>query len=219
MNNLPDPWRVWLGRILVRAVKLFKLAELPPIETLTTDQTEAITARIQAAMDVVDAAGRRAGWRAGKRVLDTAREPGKVLFTTPDWWLVTLVMGLPGAPATASETTALLNKLRQQYVETGRPDYLFNETVAYVVRQLHAVDKTDQWFSNGILQAMFDARKDPALGWRARELAVLTAFKQKPEYVKFLTVGDDGSLSLPRGDSYEEFAASMLTNAYGIYPF
>lgn len=218
MNKLPDWMRVWIGRVLVWAVKLFKLAELPTIAELTTDTTAEVAKTIQAYMDVVDAAGKRAGWHAGQRVLAAARKPGEVLFTAPNWLLVTLVMGLPGAPASASETKALLDRLKQQYLETGKPDYLFNQAVAEATRQLREIDSGDAWFA-GILQKMFEARKDPSLGWRARELAVLTAFKQKPEYVKFLTADEDGSLSLPRGDSYEEFAASMLTNAYGVYPF
>lgn len=218
MNKVPDWLRVWMGRVLVWAVKRFKLAELPTIADLTADNTAAVAQTIQAYMDLGDAAGKRGGWQAGKRALDAARRPGEVLFTTPNWLLVTLVMGLPGAPATGREVQALLDRLKQQYLETGKPDYLFNQAVAEATRQLREIDSGDAWFA-GILQKMFEARKDPSLGWRARELAVLTAFKQKPEYVKFLTVDEDGSLSLPRGDSYEEFAASMLTNAYGVYPF
>lgn len=207
--------RTLLGRMSVWAIKLFKLADLPTIADLTTDNTTTISATIRAYMD---AAGKHGGWQAGKRALDAARKPGEALFTTNEWLLVTLIMGLPGAPATAVETKALLEKLKQQYLDTGRPGYLFEQAVAEATRQLKEIDTSDSWFA-GILQKMFEARLDPSIGWRARELAVLTAFKQKPEYLKFLTVADDGSLSLPRGDSYEEFAASMLTNAYGIYPF
>jgi hypothetical protein len=218
VNRLPDWLRVWLGRGLVRLVKLFKLAELPTVAELTADNADEVAQAIQAYMDLGDFEGKRGGWRAGKRALDAARKPGEILFTTPNWLLITLVMGLPGAPAAASDVQSLIDRLRQQYLETGKPDYLFNHAVAEATRQLREIDSGDAWFA-GILQKMFDARKDPSLGWRARELAVLTAFKQKPEYVKFLTVSADGSLSLPRGDSYEEFAASMLTNAYGVYPF
>jgi hypothetical protein len=218
VNKLPDGMRALLGRLFVRVVKLFKLAELPTITELTTDTTAEVAKTIQAYMDTLDAEGNRSGWRAGKKALDAARKPGEILFTTPNWLLVTLVMGLPGAPATASEVHALLNRLKQQYLETGKPDYLFNQAVAEATRQLREIDTGDAWFA-GILQKMFEARHDPSLGWRARELAVLTAFKQRPEYVKFLTVDDDGSLHLPLGKSYEEFAASMLTNAYGVYPF
>lgn len=219
--TLPDWFRVWLGRLLVWAVRAFKLAELPAAEAFTADNTAEIAATIQAYMDTVGTDGKRGGWRAGKKVLDAARKPGEALFTTPEWLLVTLVMGLPGTPTTAAETTALLDKLKQQYRDTGRPDYLFEQVVAYVTQQLEAVDQSGHWLSDGILQKLFEVRKDPTppLGWRARELAVLTAFKQSPEYVKFLSVDDDGSLSLPRGKSYEEFAAAMLANAYGPYPF
>lgn len=218
MNKLSDWLRVWTGRLLVRLVQLLKLAKLPTMAELTADNTADVAQVIQAYMNLGDFEGNRGGWRAGKRALDAARKPGEILFTTPDWLLVTLVMGLPGAPGKVSDAQALLDRLKQQYLETGKPDYLFTQAVAEATRQLREFDASNAWFA-GILQKMFDARKDPSLGWRARELAVLTAFKQNPAYVKFLTVAEDGSLSLPRGDSYEEFAASMLTNAYGIYPF
>ena len=221
MNTLPDWFRVWLGCLLVWSVKRFKLAELPSAEAFTADNAAEIAATIQAYMDAVDAEGKRGGWRAGRRALDAARKPGEALFTTSEWLLVTLVMGLSGTPKTAAATKALLDGLKQQYLDTGRPDYLFEQVVAFVTQQLKEVDQSDNWFSAGILQKMFEVRQDPTppIGWRARELAVLTAFKQSPEYVKFLSVDDDGSFSLPRGKSYEEFAAAMLANAYGPYPF
>lgn len=221
MITLPDWFRVCLGRLLVWAIRLFKLAELPAAEAFTADNTAEIAATIQAYMDASGKDGKRGGWRAGKTVLEAARKPGEALFTTPEWLLVTLVMGLPGTPNNAADTKAMLDRLKQQYRDTGRPDYLFEKVVEFVTQKLKEVDQSDSWFSAGILQKMFDVRKDPTppIGWRARELAVLQAFKQSPEYVKFLSVDDDGSLSLPRGKSYEEFAAAMLANAYGPYPF
>jgi hypothetical protein len=68
---------------------------------------------------------------------------------------------------------------------------------------------------------MFEVRKDstPPLGWRAREAAVLLFFSNHSEYKKFLSKDENNDWVLPRGTSYDEFASSMLANAYGPYPF
>lgn len=223
MLVLPDVLRAVLGRVLVWTARLFKVADIPSSDALFADNTAEIAARIQSYMDAVDGAGKRVGWRAGKAILDAARKPGEILFQLPEWLLLTLFMGLPGTktPQTVSAAKAALDGLKQKYLETGRPDYLFAQAVASAVAQLQAADEAGNWLTAGVLKKLFETRRDPTppLGWRSREAVVLLVFKNNPAYAKFLTVENDGSLSLPRGTSYEEFAASMLTNAYGVYPF
>lgn len=222
VSRLPDGQRAAAGRLLVSLIKRFNFAELPTADELTKDNTADVSAKVKEAMDAVDAAGKRGGWVAGKAVIDAARKPGEALTSLPEGLMVTIFMGLPGrtTPQTSFLATQLLHSLKQKYYETGHPSYLFSQAVETAEKELR---KADEWGGcmAGTLQAMFDARKDTgiSIGWRARELAVLTAFKQFPEYSKFLSVDDDGDVSLPRGKSYEEFAAAMLANAYGPYPF
>jgi hypothetical protein len=223
MSPLLDGLRAVLGRLLLWALRYFKQAAIPSSDVLLADNTAVIAATIQAAMDATDANGRRQGWRAGKEALDAAREQGKLLFEYPEWLLITVLLGLPGekTPRTSAAAQAVINSLKQQYRESGRPDYLFSQVVQTATQQLQTTDEAGNWLTAGVLKKMFEARSvsSPPLGWRTREAAVLMVFRQNPTYHKFLSVEKDGSLSLPRGKSYEEFAAAMLANAYGPYPF
>lgn len=222
-GRLPDGLRASFGRLIVWAAGYLKLANIPSSNEITKDSTQEIADKIRAALDGIGQDGKRGGWRAAKAVLDAARKPGEMLVTLPEDLMITVFMGLPGTatPQTASLARQLLNALKQKYYETGRPDYLFSQAVAAAANELRVADSRGGCIGSGALKAIFDARLDPSppLGSRARELVVLTVFQRTEEYKKFLTVDDDGSVSLPRGDSYEEFAASMLTNAYGVYPF
>jgi len=209
-------WGAWWLRV-------FKSIHVPTSNELFADNTAEFAKTIQAYMDAVDANGQRGGWEAGRRALEAARKPGAQLFTTPEWLLITVFMGLPGTktPKTAAQAREQLQALKQLYTRTGHRYFLLNEALAEVVRQLKAIDDSDNSWTAGVLKKLFEVRKDPSrsLGRHAREAAVLMGFKQKPEYVKFLSADEDGTLSLPRGTSYEEFAAAMLANAYGPYPF
>lgn len=222
VSKLSDRQRAAAGRFLVATIKRFNFAALPTADDLTKDNTAEISQKVKAAMDAVGPDGKRGGWIAGKAVIDEARKPGAALADMPEGLMVTLFMGLPGktTPQTSFLATQLLHSLKQKYYETGHPDYLFSQALSAAEAELR---KADDWGGcfGGVLQAMFNARQDPTppLGWRARELLVLTGFRQFPEYVKFLSVDADGTLLLPRGKSYEEFAAAMLANAYGPYPF
>lgn len=222
MPAIPDSLRATLGRVLLWLLRWYKVS-IPSADVIFNTDVAGIAKQVQAAMDAVDANGKRGGWAAGKAVIDAARKPGAQLFSTPEWLLVTLFMGLSGslAPRTAADAKQKIAALKQQYTLTGRPDYLFGAVMAEALKQLEAADKTGNRWTAGILKKMFEIRDDSsiAIGRHAREQAVLMVFKQHPEFAKFLTVGADGSLSLPRGKSYEEFAASMLANAYGPYPF
>lgn len=222
-SKLPDGWRAFVGRKLVDIIQRFNFAKLPTAEELTADNTAEITEKIRAAMDQVSSDGKRGGWVAGKAVLDAARKPGEALTALPEGLMVTVFMGLPGitTPQTSFLATQLLHSLKQKYYETGHPDYLFVQAVNAAVEQLRAADSWGGPCGAGVLAAIFAARKEspPPLGWRAREAVVLTVFQQTEEYRKFLAVDADKNVTLPLGDSYEEFAASMLTNAYGVYPF
>jgi hypothetical protein len=205
-----------LGRVLVWLLVRLKLAAIPASDTLFADNTATIVAAVRTALDA-------GGWRAAQAVIDAARKPGEALFALPEWVATTLLLGLPGSltPPTPEIARRRLADLKRQYAEAGEPSFLFTHVHAELVRQLQAADTAGNRFSAGILQKMFEVRKDPTppLGWRARELAVLTAFKQYPEYLKFLGVDKNGSVTLPRGTSYEAFASAMLANAYGPYPF
>lgn len=222
VSKLSDGKRAAAGRLLVAAIKRFNFVALPTADDLTKDNTAEIGQKVKAAMDAVGPDGKRGGWIAGQAVIDAARKPAAALDAVPEGLMVTLFMGLPGhtTPQTSALATSLLRALKQKYYETGQPHYLFSQALAAAEAELR---KADDWSGcfGGVLQAMFNARQDPTppLGWRARELLVLTGFRQFPEYVKFLTVDANGKLLLPRGKSYEEFAAAMLANAYGPYPF
>lgn len=222
-GRLPDGLRASFGRLIVWAAARFKLAEIPSSNEITKDNTQEVADKLRAAMDAVGPDGKRGGWRAGKAVLDEARKPGEMLTTLPEDLMITVFMGLSGTttPQTSFLAKQLLHSLKQKYYETGHADYLFSQAVDAATKELRAADSWGGCIGSGTLKAIFDARRDPKppLGSRARELVVLTVFQQTEDYKKFLTVDEDGSLSLPRGDSYEEFAASMLTNAYGVYPF
>lgn len=221
VSKLSDKQRAAVGRFLVKIITRYNFATLPTADELTKDNTVEVSEKVKKAMDAIGPDGKPGGWLAGKAVIEEARKPGAALNDMPEGLMVTIFMGLPGrtTPQTSFLATQLLHSLKQKYYETGQPDYLFAQAIAIAEKELR---KADEWGGclGGVLQAMFDARKDPTppLGWRARELLVLTGFRQFPEYIKFLTVEDDGDLSLPRGKSYEEFAAAMLANAYGPYP-
>lgn len=222
-SRLPDGPRAAFGRLIVWAAGRYKLANIPTSNEITKDNTQEVADKIRAALDGIGQGGKRGGWRAAKAVLDEARKPGEMLTTLPEDLMITVFMGLSGTttPHTSFLAKQLLHSLKQKYYETGHADYLFSQAVDAVAKELRAADSWGGCIGSGTLQAIFEARLEPSppLGSRARELVVLTVFQQTEDYKKFLTVDDDGSVSLPRGDSYEEFAASMLTNAYGVYPF
>lgn len=216
---LPDSLRASVGRFLVR-VLVNRGTVVPTSEELAADKSVEVANQIRAAMDAVDANGNRAGWRAGKAVLDSARQPGVILFSVPAPLLVTVFMGLTGTktPATSAAAAELLDRLKDVYTQTGHPDFLFDQCVRTATEQLKNADEHGHWMSNGILKKMFEARLDPSLGYRAREAIVLAFFEKNDEYKKFLRQNDDGSFALPNGVSYETFAQNMLANAYGPYP-
>lgn len=218
---LPDGYRAAFGRFLVGIIQRWKFAELPTSDELTADKTEEVARNIQVAMDAIGEDGQRGGWKAGHAVLEAARKPGEALDMLPEGLMITVLMGLPGikTPQTSFLAMQLLHKLKQQYYETGQPNYLFAQVVEFAEKKLIEADNAGNWLSDGILKSMFAARVDPSLGHRAREAAVLMFFQQNDEYKKFLRQDADGSFSLPAGKTYEEFAAAMLANAYGPYPF
>lgn len=218
---LPDGYRAALGRFLVSIIRAWKFAELPTSDELTADKTEDVARNIQIAMDRIGDDGQRGGWKAGHAVLEAARQPGEALNMLPEGLMITVLMGLPGlkTPQTSFLAMQLLHALKQQYYETGQSNYLFAQVVEFAKQKLIEADNSGNWLSDGILKKMFESRRDPALGHRAREAVVLTFFQQHEEYKKFLRLEDDGSFSLPAGKDYEEFAAAMLANAYGPYPF
>lgn len=220
---LPDTKRAAAGRLLVQLIRQWKLADIPTSDELVADKTEEVARKIQVAMDAVGDDGQRGGWKAGYAVLQEARAPGEALTLFPEGLMVTVIMGLPGikTPHSSFLATQLLHALKQQYHETGQPDYLFAKVIEFATKKLRDSDNTGNWLSSGILKKMFEVRKDSSLslGRHAREVAVLAFFQQNEEYKKFLEVAEDGKLSLPAGDDYESFAAGMLANAYGPYPF
>lgn len=210
-----------LGRIIVRALQFFGV-KLPSADDLFADNVVSIGLQIQAAMDAINSNGRRAGWQGGLDVLTKLRKQAGLLFILPEWLVIAVVLALPGSRTFQSRAAAQqqLALLRTQYNLLANPKYLFEQAVAEVARRLEQADTVGGLCTNGILKRMLELRKaaGTSFGERAREAAVLAAFRQYPEYVKFLSVLPDGTLTLPAGTTYEELAASMLVNAYGPYP-
>lgn len=209
------------GRVISWLLKLVGV-KLPSSDYLFGNNVVEIGLQIQAAMDAKGPDGRRAGWAGGLAVLDKLRKQAALLFLLPEWLVIAIFMSLPGSltPKTSSSARQQLQTLRAQHAQLADPKYLFKQVVAEVSRQLARIDTAGSMFTKGVLQKIFELRRDmtPPLGWRAREAIVLAAFRQYPEYAKFLSVTADGSPALPSGTTYEEFAASMLANAYGPYP-
>jgi hypothetical protein len=131
---------------------------------------------------------------------------------------VTTLMGLQGegAPRTAQEAEQMYDQLVQKRQEISDPNYLQNQARQRAVTMLQDADKQH----SGILTAMFKDRANGGSKYNTyvRQPMIEAALRQNPELEAYLTKNPNGTFSLPAGNSFEELAGGMLTNAYGEYP-
>lgn len=218
---LGDSFRARYGRFLVWLVQKYAGVAIPNSEIFSAKAAAETVRAVQIAMDAENSAGVLGGWRAGQQIIDTKRKAGAALFTLPENLAVTFLMGLPGkfTPVFSQPAQKLFRELKEQYTASGAQDYLYTQAHQAAVQRLIEADKANSYVGAGVLKKMFATRKtgEFELGMHAREKAVLVYFQNTAELRKFLFRDDRGNTHLPRGTSYEEFAASMLSNAYGNY--
>lgn len=217
-----DTLRIKFARMLVDYLNTTAQAQIPNSEVFNPENEKVTAGLVQMAMDAVDLAGRRGGWKAGQKVVAAARTRAKPFLVLPDPIAITILLGMRGdyTPLTSFAAYKLLNDIKQQYHDTGKPNFLFQTAHKEAVEKLKAADNQPGYLGSGCLKKIFELRKENPNGLttRAREKAVLLYFQQSPEYRKFLGRDKDENFVLPIGTDYESFARSMLVNAYGPVP-
>jgi hypothetical protein len=222
VGALGEDYRAAFGRWLVGYINRTGLAQIPSSDIFDPAESEKTVQQVRAALDEPYAGGGRGGWKSALALIYEKRKQAVPLLALPEQLAITLLMGIPGryTPVTVFTAQQRISDIKQQYHETGQPDFLYRIAHAEAVRQLTEADAKPGYLGAGCLKALFDARRNPdkQLGERMREKAVLMYMQQIPEYRKFLGRDQNDNYVLPAGDSYETFAANMLRNAYGEFP-
>jgi len=215
-----DRARAAFGSWLVKFINGRKIATIPssaifdPATQLKTLQD------IKTAFDALTPDGKRGGWDAVQELILNQRKQAEPLLSLPRELIVTIMMGMAGdfTPRSSAAATAKIEEITKQYHMSGEPDFLYKQVIAETVKLLIAAD-TQKGVGTGCLKKLFEARMNPdrEFGEKVREQAVLMAMQYNPELQKFLGKTEQGHYTLPVGNTYESFAASMLFNAYGDF--
>lgn len=222
VSLLGDNFRAAFGKRLVAHINYGGYAKIPSSDIFDPAHDKETELQIQSALDALGPSGARGGWEAALEILDAKRRQAEPFLALPDSVSVTILMGMSGnfTPVTSFTAMQRVSAIKEQYYATGRPDFLYQTVHAEVVRRLKESDSQSGYLGAGCLQKLFEARREPGreLGEAAREKAVLMYLEQVPEYRKFLGRDKNDYYTLPTGNSFESFAASMLKNAYGEFP-
>ena len=217
-----DPTRIKFAQTLVDMINASGKAKIPTSEIFDPENAQAPTNKVQVALDSLGDDGRRGGWEAAQQVIEEARKEAEPFLALPDPVAITILLGMRGEFATLSSFAAQqrLSDIKQQYYETGKPNFIFQKALKEAVSRLVAADNDAGYLGRGCLKKIFELRcnNPDGLTTRAREKAVLLYFQQTPEYRKFLGRDEDENFVLPQGTDYESFAKNMLVNAYGPVP-
>lgn len=217
-----DPVRIKFARTLVDLINATGKAKIPTSEIFDPANAQAAASKVQAALDAIGEDGRRGGWAAAHVVIEEARKGAAPLLALPDVVAVTLLLGMRGefTPLSSFAAQQRLSDIKQQYYDTAKPNFIFQQALKEAVSRLKTADNDAGYLGRGCLKKIFELRLDnpDGLTTRAREKAVLLYLQQTPEYRKFLGRDKDENFVLPKGTDYESFAQSMLVNAYGPVP-
>lgn len=209
------------GRWIVRIVNYLNIAQIPSSHIFDPALNSATVLEVRSAMDQPTVNG-RGGWQAAARVISEKRRQAEPLLSLPRELAITILMGMEGffTPKTIYEASAKIDEISTLYHQTGRPSYLFEIAHAEAVKLLKAADAQTGYLGAGCLSKLFATRSntDLQLGERIREQAVLLYLQHSEEYSKFLGHDAKGNKILPSGNNFEQFAMSMLRNAYGEIP-
>lgn len=213
-----DNARKRFGRWLVNIIIRYKLADIPTSAVFSPEAELQTIEEMRAAFDQSLPNGQRGGWQAAQSLINKKREQATSLFASPKDLVLTILMGMPGeyTPKTYAAAKALYDDLLEQYNKSGEPGFLYGEVHATVVKLLIEAD-AKAGVSKGCLQKLFETRinTNREIGERLREQIVLKAMSSNQELTKFMGRDSSGDITLPSGKTYEEFATSMLINAYG----
>lgn len=217
-----DETRAAFGRWLVNIINSAGYAKIPSSDIFDPAAANQTAHEIRTALDAINADGKRGGWSPALELLTEKRKQAEPLLALPETVSVTILMGMPGkwTPITSFAAQQRISDIKEQYHTAGQPDFLYRTALIEAVRQLKDADTKSGYLGSGCLQKVFELRSNPdnELGEKVREKAVLMYMQQVPEYRKFLGRDKNDYFTLPEGNTYEKFAASMLKNAYGKFP-
>ena len=220
--SLGDRWRATFGAWIIRTVNYIKIANIPSSDIFNPDQQRKTVDEVRAALDKPTANRERGGWQAAADLISVKREQAVPLLTLPREIAITILMGMEGqySPKTSTAADDKIEEILEIYQQSGRPRYLYELAHAEAVKLLKEADKQSGYLGAGCLGKLFATRinTDKELGERIREQAVLLYLQHNDELKKFLKRDEKGNYSLPTGNTFEDFATSMLCNAYGDIP-
>jgi hypothetical protein len=204
--------RAATGKMMNSAYGLFTGNQVPQDinSVLSPEAQQASVSKVRDAMNATGENGQRGGWAAGRAAMQPQLDQAKSILSLPPDVAITSLMGM-GAK-TPEEAKSMLEQISSRYQEASNPEYLRNQARAEVMAQLEAADKKNF----GQLSDYFTDKAN-GVSQPLREMAIRAALQNNPEYAQFLKRDENGNILLPEGNTMQQFADSMLTNAYGEY--